>query len=130
MKVPVELNISEEENRRQAYRVGARQRVTMTIDEVECEILDISETGIAFKTDQPRTGAIDNAVLLFSVGDRRYRFKPKLNVTFSREGRCGAEFLALSDRAHLALSELVMDIQKEQIRAARIAAEEAQEKSS
>lgn len=119
MKIPVELSLSETENRRQAYRVTTHERVAMTIDEDEAVLLDISETGIAFETDKVLSGTIDNAVLLFEVGGKKYRFKPQLHVTFCNKGRCGAEFKALSEKAHLALSELVVDIQKEEIRALR-----------
>lgn len=119
MKLPVELSLSGDENRRRAYRVATHERVTMTIQEQRVRLLDISETGIAFETDQVLSGAIEEAVLLFDVGGRKYRFKPKLNVTFCKRGHCGAEFRKLSEKAHLALSELVVDIQKTEIRAAK-----------
>lgn len=115
MKIPVELELSEQENRRQAFRVEADGNVKMTIGDVAVELLDISATGVAFSTDQQLSGILEEAVIRFEVS-KKYRMKPKLRVTFCRNGRCGAEFVGLSERAHIALSELVVYLQKARIR--------------
>lgn len=118
MKIPVELELSNDENRRQAYRTPVGEKVRMTIDENEVVLLDISETGVAFQTDAVFSGMIENALIFFTL-NKNYRLKPKLNVSFCGSGRCGAEFVGLSQRAHLALSELIVDIQKARIRQER-----------
>lgn len=118
MKIPVELELSEHENRRQAYRTPVDEKVKMEIDGSRIVLLDISETGIAFETDEVMSGMIENALLYFTLR-KSYRLKPKLKVSFCASGRCGAEFVGLSQRAHLALSELIVDIQKARIRQAK-----------
>ncbi|MCP4597254.1 PilZ domain-containing protein [Neptuniibacter sp.] len=118
MKLPLELTLSDQENRRQAYRVSPGERVRMTIRDEPVKLLDISETGIAFESDDHIGDKLDEVVIFFTVR-KSYRLKPKLKVMFNRNGHCGAEFVDLSERAHLALSELVIEIQKDRIRAAQ-----------
>ena len=117
MKIPVVLDLSDDDNRRQAYRASVDDGVTMTIDNEPVVLLDISETGVAFVTDKTLSGRIENAVISFTLG-KNYRLKPDLNVSFCGSGRCGAEFVGLSDKACLVLSELIIKIQKARIRQA------------
>ncbi len=118
MKLPLELTLSDQENRRQAYRVVPGERVRMTIGDQPVKLLDISETGIAFESDDHFEDKLDDVVIFFTVR-KSYRLKPTLKVMFNRNGHCGAEFVDLSERAHLALSELVIEIQKDRIRTAQ-----------
>lgn len=115
MKIPVELALDEHENRRQAYRTPVDEKVKMTIAGESVSLLDISETGVAFEVDQELSGVIEDALIFFTL-KKSCRLKPTLKVTFCSSGRCGAEFVGLSQRAHLALSELIVDIQKARIR--------------
>ncbi|MDO6512728.1 MULTISPECIES: PilZ domain-containing protein [unclassified Neptuniibacter] len=117
MKIPIELELSDDENRRNAYRAPVDDKVSMTIDDKPVTLLDISETGVAFETTDHLSGKIENAVILFTL-DKSYRLKPALNVSFCGAGRCGAEFDGLSEKASLVLSELIIDIQKTRIRQA------------
>ncbi|WP_299177695.1 PilZ domain-containing protein [uncultured Neptuniibacter sp.] len=123
MKIPVVIDINEQENRRGAFRVEADGNVRMTINDEPVTLLDISETGIAFATEETLSGEIEGALILFETR-KKYRFKPKLRVTFCARGRCGAEFIGLSERAHMALSELVVQLQKARIRHAKAQREE------
>jgi len=118
VKIPLELELTEQENRRRAFRTASDGRVKMTIAGEAVELLDISATGVAFKTEESYTGYLEEVLIHFKVS-KKYRLKPRLKVTFSGKGRCGAEFEGLSERAHLALSELVVALQKEQIRQER-----------
>ena len=90
MKIPVELELSEHENRRQAYRTPVDEKVKMEIDGSRIVLLDISETGIAFETDEVMSRMIENALLYFTLR-KSYRLKPKLKVSFCASGRCGAD---------------------------------------
>lgn len=124
MKIPLEFDTSEEENRRLAFRIATQDRVKMKLAGENVEILDISETGIAFATEAVLTGELTDAELFFYLGERKFKFTPQLEVTFCGKGRCGAKFGQLSERAHVILSELVVLLQKEQIRASQTLAEE------
>jgi hypothetical protein len=118
MKDALTLTLDEHENRRKAYRTPVDEKVSMTIAGDAVVLLDISETGVAFETDQNFSGMIENALIFFTL-KKNCRLKPTLKVTFCSSGRCGAEFVGLSQRAHLALSELIVDIQKARIRQQR-----------
>lgn len=115
IKPSFELEVTEQENRRKAFRVETSGKVKMAVDGQQVTLLDVSETGVAFETEQELSGMIENAIIVFETR-KKYRLKPKLKVTFCRDGRCGAEFVGLSDRAHMALSELVVQLQKARIR--------------
>ena len=118
MKNALKLTLDEHENRRKAYRTPVDEKVRMTIAGNSVVLLDISETGVAFETEKEFTGMIDEALIFFTLR-KNCRLKPTLKVTFCASGRCGAEFVGLSQRAHLALSELIVDIQKARIRQKR-----------
>ncbi|WP_415904251.1 PilZ domain-containing protein [Neptuniibacter sp. QD48_55] len=126
MKIDIEIELSEDENRRQAFRAASSGQVKMTIGETTVELLDISSTGVAFKTDQTFSGYLEDVAILFKT-HKKYRLKPRLKVSFCGKGRCGAEFEGLSDKAHMALSELVVSLQKELIRRERALREAAED---
>ena len=115
MKPSFELEITDQENRRKAFRVETGGKVKMGIAGKQVSLLDVSESGVAFETEEILSGMIEDAVIVFETR-KKYRLKPKLKVTFCRDGRCGAEFVGLSERAHMALSELVVQLQKARIR--------------
>ncbi|PIE23615.1 MAG: hypothetical protein CSA60_04135 [Neptuniibacter caesariensis] len=115
IKPSFEVEVSEQESRRKAFRAEAGSNVKMAVDGKEVVLLDISETGVAFETDKPLSGVIEGVVIVFQTR-KKYRLIPKLNVTFCDDGRCGAEFVGLSHKAHMALSELVVQLQKARIR--------------
>ncbi len=115
MQVPIDLPLTEEENRRQAFRIEADGNVNMTLAGQPVTLLDISETGIAFETEQTLSGELEDVSIVFKLR-KTFRLKPCLRVTFCTKGRCGAEFVGLSERAHMALSELVVSLQKARIR--------------
>lgn len=118
MKIPVELVLSEQENRRRAYRVQVSKQVQMMLAGEPLELLDLSEIGVAFKTEQHLDGDLEEVQILFTL-DRPQRIKAQLRVTFCARGRCGAEFVGLNEREHLLLSALVVKLQKDQIRQER-----------
>ncbi len=115
MQVPIDLPLTEEENRRQAFRIEADGNVKMTLAGQPVTLLDISATGIAFETEQTLSGELEDVSIVFKLR-KTFRLKPRLRVTFCAKGRCGAEFVGLSERAHMALSELVVSLQKARIR--------------
>ncbi|WP_286239544.1 PilZ domain-containing protein [Neptuniibacter halophilus] len=117
MKIPLELKLTENENRRQAFRVevDGEVNVRMTLNDHPVKLLDISATGVAFETDQQLSGDLQGVEIYFEVS-KKYRLKPRLHVSFCANGRCGAEFNGLSERAHMALAELVVALQKARIR--------------
>lgn len=115
MKIPIELNLNAEDNKRRSYRVSVHETVDMTIGGKSFKVLDISTTGLAFETDSHIEGEINDVIICFSI-DKKYRLKPKLRMSFCKEGRCGAEFINLSERASRVLSQLVIYLQKIQIR--------------
>ena len=124
MKIPLEFETSADENRRLAFRIATQDRVKMHLAGEQVVILDISETGIAFETDATLSGALKEVELFFQLGERKFKFTPQLEVTFCGQGRCGAKFGKLSERAHVILSELVVLLQKQQIRESQKLAEQ------
>lgn len=69
MKIPLELKLTENENRRQAFRVevDGEVNVRMTLNDHPVKLLDISATGVAFETDQQLSGDLQGVEIYFEV---------------------------------------------------------------
>lgn len=113
MQIPVVFN-SVEDNRRRCFRAEVDQGVWMHVDGEPVDVLDISAQGVAFRGQREPDDKLCDVQIEF-VASKKYRLKPRLKVLFQRNGRCGAEFVGLSDRAQKALSELVVTLQKRAI---------------
>ena len=114
MKPSVLLHTDDEENRRRSFRAEVDQSVKVMVNGEPVDVLDISSTGIAFRSSDIHESDHCDLVIEFSLR-KKYRIKPNLNILFCRHGRCGAEFVDLSDTLQLTLSELVVSLQKKAI---------------
>ena len=124
MTSPVLLHVDDEENRRRCFRVEVDQSVKVMVNGEPVEVIDISSTGIAFQSNDLHAPDVCDMAIEFSLR-KKYRIKPNLKVLFCRSGRCGAEFVELPEKFQVALSELVVSLQKRAIQ--RLQEERAQQ---
>lgn len=124
MTSPVLLHADDEENRRRCFRVEVDQSVKVMVNGEPVDVLDISSTGIAFRLNDVHAPDVCYMAIEFSLR-KKYRIKPNLKILFCRNDRCGAEFVELPEKFQIALSELVVSLQKRAIQ--RLQEERAQQ---
>lgn len=117
MSVLISIDQLDEEIRA-AYRVEVDPAapVKMAIDGQLVELLNMSEGGVAFYSENELERRFAKAFMVFIVAKRKHSLKLHLKILGNRKGRYHALFQDQSDREKLLLSQLVVDLQKLVIR--------------
>lgn len=107
----------EKSNKRQAVRVDltAKDPVRFAAAGQKAVIENISESGIAFKVEEPIEESIVPGILKFKI-DQVYTLRMEVEILLKKEDSYRAKFVGLSRQNSKLMSRLVLGLQKLHIR--------------
>ena len=107
----------EKSNKRQAVRVelSAKDPVRFAVAGQKAVIDNISESGIAFRVDEPIKDTKVPGILKFKI-DKVYTLRMTVEILLCKEDSYRARFVGLSSQNSKLMSRLVLGLQKLHIR--------------